>query len=119
VLDDRLQHAVQAADDLLLGLAEGGLVGNLEYAPACIRAFAEEAAHHHAELVHGADDLLHLVRNHQRRQVHHRRGAHRGAKIRRAGREVAERRGERIVEVLLERGVELVDRIPRLLELKA
>src|ERR1019366_8153931 len=36
MLDDRVQHAAEAFDDALLGLAERGLVGNLENAAAGI-----------------------------------------------------------------------------------
>jgi hypothetical protein len=55
----------------------------------------------------------------QRGQVHHRRAAHAGAEIGRAGGEVAELGREGVVEVLLEGGVELVDRGPDFLELEA
>ncbi len=103
----------------VLGLAEGRLVRDLEDAAARVGALAEEAAHDHAELVHGADDLLHLVRDDERGQVHHGGGAHAGAEVRRAGGQVAEARREGEVEALLERRVQLVDRGPGLLQLEA
>jgi hypothetical protein len=73
VLDNRVSTTAEALDDLLLGLAERGLVGNLEDAAAGVGALAEEAADDHAELVDGADDLFHLAGDDQRGQVHHRR----------------------------------------------
>ena len=119
VLDDRLQNPGEALEDLLLGFAEGRLVRNLEDAAAGVGALAEQAAHDHPELVDRADDLLHLVRDDEGRQVHHGRGPHSGSEVGRARREVAEVRGEGVVEGILERAVELVDRRPGLLQLKA
>jgi hypothetical protein len=119
VLDDGFKHAAQALDDVLLGLAEGRLVGNLEDAAARVGTLAEEPAHDHAQLVHGAHDLLHLPGDDQRGQVHHGGGPHAGAEIGRAGRQVAQRRRKGVVQLLLQRGVELGDGVPRLPELES
>ena len=118
LVDDRREDAVQVLDDALLALAERGLVGDLEDAAAGVGALAEQAAHGHAELVDGADDLFHLAGDDERRQVHHGRGADAGAEVGRARGQVAELRRERVVHVLLEVGIELVDRRPDLLELE-
>jgi len=105
--------------DVFLGFAERRLVGNLEDAAARVGTLAKQPANRHPELVHGPDHLLHLAGDDQRGQVHHGRGAHTGAQVGRAGGEIAERRGERIVQFLLEFRVDRVDGIPGLLQLKA
>mgnify|MGYP003343258186 CR=1 FL=1 len=69
---------------------------------------AEQAAHNHPELVDGAHHLFHLVRNHQRRQMHHRRRAHTSPDVGRAGGQVAERGRERVIQLVLQRGIEVV-----------
>ena len=51
--------------------------------------------------------------------MHHRRGAHRRAEIRRAGREVAQGRRERVIEMILQGGIQFGDRVPSFLQLKA
>ena len=102
-----------------LRLAEGHLVGNLEEVAERLGAFAVEAAHGQADLVHGLDDLGDLVVEHERGQVHHGRGAHAGADVGRAGGEVADLGREGEVEFLLQLRVELVDGLEQRLELQA
>ena len=48
---------------------------------------------------------------HERGQVHHGRGAHAGADVGRAGGEVADLGREGEIELLLQLGVDLVDRL--------
>ena len=55
---------------------------------------------------------------HERGQVHHRRGAHAGADVGRARGEVADLRREGEIELLLHLGVELVDGLEQRLELQ-
>ena len=91
VLDDGLEDAGEALEDFLFGFTEGRLIRDLKNAAAGVGAFAKEAAHDHAELIHGADDFLHLAGDDERGQVHHRGSAHAGAEVGGASREVAER----------------------------
>ena len=50
--------------------------------------------------------------------MHHRRGAHGRAEIGRTGGEVPQGRRERVVEVILQGGIQLSDRVPSLLQLE-
>ena len=98
VLDDLLDDAVEAADDFLLGFAEGGLVRDLEKIPHRLGPLPVQAADGEADFVHRVDDLVDLVAHHQRRQVEHGRGTHAGADIRGARGEIAEVGVEREIE---------------------
>ena len=81
MLDDLLDDAVQASNDLLLGLAEGCLVGDLKKITHRLGAFAMETTDGKSDFVHGIDDLVDLVAHHKAGQVEHGRGAHAGADI--------------------------------------
>ena len=105
-------------DDFLLLLAERGLIGDLEEIAERFRALAVEPADGEADFVHGLDDLVDLLGEHERRQMDHRRGAHAGADVRRAGGEIAELRVKGEVELAFECGVHLVDHLENALELQ-
>ena len=118
MLDDLLDDAVQASNDLLLGLAEGRLVGDLKKITHRLGAFAMETTDGESDFVHGIDDLVDLVAHHKTGQVQHGRRAHAGADIRGACGEVAEVRAEGEFQTLLELGVHAVDHFKNIVELQ-
>ena len=119
VLEDLGDDAVQPGNDLLLGLAEGGLVGDLEEIPHRLGPLAMEPADGQADLVDRVDDLVHLLGHDEAREVHHGACAHPGADIGGAGGEVAQLVVESEVERLLELRVGAVDHRVDLLELES
>ena len=104
-----LDHLFEPLDDLLLGLTERDLIGNLKKISDRLGAFAMQPANGQPDLVHGVDDLVHLITHDQPGQVEHCGGAHSGADVRRTGGQVAELRMKGKFEQGLELAVRLVD----------
>ena len=103
VLDDLLDDFDQTVDDFLLGLAEGGLIGNLEEVSEGFGALAVKSAHSQTDFADGIDDLVDLFGEHEGGKVDHGRGAQAGADIGRAGGEVAEIRVKGVGHPVLEK----------------
>ena len=108
VLDDLGDHHVlEVADDVFLGLAEGGLVADLVEVAGGLGPFAVEAAHGKAQLLGGAEDLLNFAGELEGGQVEHHAHADAGAHVGRAGGQIAEAGMEGPVEAGLEQVVNL------------
>ena len=75
--------------------AQGDLVGELVEVAAGLAALAVEAADRKAQLRNRADDLAGPGEHRKARQVQHDRGAHPGARVRRAGGQNAPSPGQR------------------------
>ncbi len=78
-----------------------------------------QAADGQAKLVDRLDDLVNLLAQDQPWQVQHRADANTGAEVGGAGGQVAASLAEGVVEVGLQRGVELVDRHPGFVHLQS
>ena len=89
VIDDHRHHVPHLLHQLLLGPAEGGLVGDLVEVAHCLRALAIQAAHRQRDLVQAAKHLVDLPGDHQARQMEHDAHPDASADVGRAGREVA------------------------------
>ena len=100
VVDDLGDHQVlEVADDVVLGLAERGLVADLVEVAGRFGAFAVEPADGEAHVLGGAEDLFDLAGELQGRQVEHHADADAGADVGRAGGQVAEAGVEAEVEL--------------------
>ena len=99
--------------------AQRHLVGNLKNISERFRAFAVKSAHGQTELVDGLDDGIDLLGQNQAGQMQHRADADARAEIRRAGGQITEVGVESVIEFLLQLGIQLVNRAPRLLQLQA
>ena len=101
-----------------LCFAERHLVGNLKNISERLGAFAVKPAHREAELVDRLDDRIDLLAQNQPRQMEHRADADARAEIRRAGRQIAKLVVEGIIQLLLQLGIQMVNRAPRLPQLQ-
>jgi len=119
VFHDLRDDADEVVDDLVLGLAERHLVGDLVEIPRGLGALAVQPAHGQVDLVHGLEHLLDLPGDDQGRQVQHDRDPHARPQIGGASRQVAELRGVRVVDALLEGIVDFVGEFERRPELEA
>jgi len=77
---------------------------------------AVQAAHGQVDLLQRSENLFDLLGQDQCRQVEHDAGAHAGADVGGASRQVAELLAEGVVDALLEQVVEAVDVLPALVE---
>ena len=112
-------HFDQAIQNLSLRFAQRGLVRNLEKVAEGLGALAIQPVDGEAELIDRFDDLVDLFAQNEAGKVEHGGGAHAGSDISGAGGEVAEGGGKRELELILERGVQLVGRLPCFEKLKA
>ncbi len=105
-------------DDDRFAFAERHLVGDLKNIAQRLGAFAVKPAHREAKLVDGLDDRIDLLGENEARQMQHRAHADAGAEIRRTRGQITEFVVEGEIQFFLQRGIQLVHRLPRLARLE-
>src|SRR5690606_40755092 len=96
VVNNLGDHQVfEIADDLLLALAQRGLIGDLVEIAGGLGAFTVQAAYRQAHFLGGTEHLFDLAGELESRQVEHDTDADAGADVGGAGGEVAKARADR------------------------
>ena len=119
VLDDLRQHLVQPLDNGDFVFAEGHLVRHLEDVAERLGALAIKSAHRQPELVDGLDDGIDLLGQDESGQMQHGAHADARAEVGRARGQVTQFVAEGVRELLLQLGIQPVNRAPRLPQLQA
>ena len=118
VFDELEDHFLETLQDLLLGLAKGCLIRDLEEVSQRLGPLSVQPPNREPDFVHGLNHLVDLLAQHQPGQVHHGRSPHPGSDITRTRGEVAQLRVESKIERLLQLAVHLVDGLEGRLQLQ-
>src|SRR4030095_3689283 len=118
LIDDRLDYFGQTIDDVFLFFTERGLIRNLKKIAHRLGAFAVKAAHREPDFADGLDDLVDQFAQDKPWQMQHRRSTHAGPDVGRASGQISKSRIKGEVEFAFERGIDLVDQLKCLFQLK-